>query len=61
MSLKRIAIALAVLTLFAAVPVWASAEKPGKGITVNPGRATWTTGFFQEAIVRKGWKRWGTR
>jgi glycine betaine/proline transport system substrate-binding protein len=27
---------------------------PGKGITVQPARATWTTGFFQEALVRKG-------
>ena len=30
----------------------ASAENfmPGKGVTVQPARATWTTGFFLEAI-----------
>ena len=29
-------------------------DKPGKGRALNPARATWNTGFFQEAIVRKG-------
>ena len=29
-------------------------EVPGKGVTVRPARATWNTGFFQEAVVRKG-------
>lgn len=29
-------------------------EKPGKGVEVNPARATWDTGYFQEAVVRKG-------
>jgi len=27
---------------------------PGEGITVKPARATWDTGFFQEALVRRG-------
>lgn len=27
---------------------------PGEGVTVQPARATWNTGFFQEALVRKG-------
>ena len=27
---------------------------PGKGVTVKPARATWNTGFFQEALVRRG-------
>ncbi len=31
-----------------------SGDKPGKGIKVRPARATWDTGFFQEALVRKG-------
>ncbi len=31
-----------------------SGDKPGKGIKVSPARATWDTGFFQEALVRKG-------
>lgn len=34
-------------------------DLPGKGVTVKPGRATWTTGFFHEAIVRKGLKELG--
>ncbi|MBG0790463.1 MAG: glycine betaine/L-proline ABC transporter substrate-binding protein ProX [Desulfovibrionaceae bacterium] len=28
--------------------------KPGKGVTLQPARATWNTGFFQEALVRRG-------
>lgn len=27
---------------------------PGEGVTVKPARATWNTGFFQEALVRRG-------
>ncbi len=34
-------------------------DKPGKGITVRPARATWNTGFFQEALVRKGLEELG--
>lgn len=32
---------------------------PGKGVTVHPGRATWNTGFFQEALVRQGLEELG--
>jgi glycine betaine/proline transport system substrate-binding protein len=32
---------------------------PGEGITVQPGRATWTTGFFSEAIYSQGLKELG--
>jgi glycine betaine/proline transport system substrate-binding protein len=32
---------------------------PGKGVTVKPARATWTTGYFQEALVRKGLEELG--
>lgn len=28
--------------------------KPGEGVTLKPGRATWNTGFFQEALARRG-------
>jgi glycine betaine/proline transport system substrate-binding protein len=35
-------------------PAMASQEMPGKGIKVQPARATWNTGFFQEALVRRG-------
>jgi glycine betaine/proline transport system substrate-binding protein len=37
-----------------AMPVMAKHHMPGKGITVQPARATWNTGFFQEALVRRG-------
>jgi len=31
-----------------------TASQPGKGVTVQPARATWNTGYFQEALVRRG-------
>ena len=34
-------------------------EKPGDGVTLKPGRATWNTGFFQEALVRRGLEELG--
>lgn len=43
-------IASAVLLTGAAI---ASDELPGKGVTVRPARATWTTGFFLEAIYSR--------
>ncbi len=36
-----------------------SGDKPGKGVKVSPARATWNTGFFQEALVRKGLEELG--
>lgn len=51
--LKKSLLLLVTLTLMA-VPVWASSDKPGEGVTVSPARATWDTGFFQEAVVRQG-------
>lgn len=48
------------LMLFLAVPAtWAGSHMPGKGVTVQPARATWNTGFFQEALVRKGLEQMG--
>lgn len=46
--------ALAALTLTGAVSVQAENSQPGKGVTLQPARATWNTGFFQEALVRRG-------
>lgn len=46
------ALTLAALGGFA--PVASAAELPGEGVTVSPARATWNTGFFQEALVRRG-------
>lgn len=37
----------------------AADKLPGKGIQVQPARATWNTGFFQEALVRKGLEELG--
>ena len=34
-------------------------EQPGKGVKVQPARATWNTGYFQEALVREGLKELG--
>jgi glycine betaine/proline transport system substrate-binding protein len=51
----RLTIALLLaFSLISAIPVFADYEKPGKGVEVKPARATWNTGFFQEALVRKG-------
>lgn len=57
MKFKVMLIAL----LMAALTFTASAyEKlPGKGVTVRPARATWDTGYFQEALVREGLKELG--
>jgi len=58
--LKKLCIATAVtaLTLGSVTGlvsgVAADEMKPGKGVTVQPARATWNTGFFQEALVRRG-------
>lgn len=45
--------------LLLAGPALAANDLPGKGVTVQPGRATWNTGFFQEALVRKGLEELG--
>jgi glycine betaine/proline transport system substrate-binding protein len=34
--------------------VFAYNKMPGKGVKVQPARATWNTGYFQEALARKG-------
>ncbi|MGD9807114.1 MAG: glycine betaine/L-proline ABC transporter substrate-binding protein ProX [Deferribacterales bacterium] len=33
--------------------------KPGKGVTLQPARATWDTGFFTEELARKGLEELG--
>ena len=42
------------LVLVFAVPAFADHHMPGKGVQVQPARATWNTGYFQEALVRAG-------
>jgi glycine betaine/proline transport system substrate-binding protein len=39
--------------------VLADQQKPGKGVKVQPARATWNTGYFQEALVSAGLKELG--
>jgi glycine betaine/proline transport system substrate-binding protein len=55
--MKRILFALLLLAL--AVPAIADQQMPGKGVKVQPARATWNTGYFQEALVRAGLKELG--
>ncbi|MBU2513328.1 glycine betaine/L-proline ABC transporter substrate-binding protein ProX [bacterium] len=56
--MKRILITFLVL-LFAATSAFCIELHPGKGVTVNPARATWNTGYFQEALVRRGLEELG--
>jgi glycine betaine/proline transport system substrate-binding protein len=53
MVLATVAVAFAF-----SVPVSAS-DKPGDGVTLKPARATWNTGYFQEALVRSGMEELG--
>ena len=55
--MKRLWILFLVLTF--AAPAFADSHMPGKGIKVQPARATWNTGYFQEALVRAGLKELG--
>ncbi len=55
--MKRVLLTLLLLSL--CLPAFADQQKPGKGIKVQPGRATWNTGYFQEALVRAGLKELG--
>lgn len=50
--MKRILLILLMLSL--ALPAFAAQHLPGKGVKVQPARATWNTGYFQEALVRAG-------
>ena len=52
-------IAMIVCLTLAATPVFAMDMKPGKGKTIQPARATWNTGFFQEALVRRALEELG--
>ena len=45
---------LFLLMALLAAPVFAGSHQPGQGVTVKPARATWDTGYFQEALVRAG-------
>jgi glycine betaine/proline transport system substrate-binding protein len=55
--MKRVLSVLIVLLMTA--PAFAGNDQPGKGVKVEPARATWNTGYFQEALVRAGLKELG--
>lgn len=57
--LKRLLMATAVASMVLIGTAQADNIKPGKGVTVQPARATWNTGFFQEALVHKGLEELG--
>ncbi len=50
--MKKLVLAVVALTFVFTIPALADNMKPGKGVKVKPARATWNTGFFQEALVR---------
>lgn len=50
---KKLCFVLIAVSMITAAPAFASSDKPGEGITVKPARATWNTGYFQEAIVSR--------
>ncbi|MDD4649161.1 MAG: glycine betaine/L-proline ABC transporter substrate-binding protein ProX [Desulfoplanes sp.] len=58
MTFRNILLSMAMLFLTVST-VHALNMKPGKGVTVQPARATWNTGFFQEALVRQGLEELG--
>lgn len=55
--MKRTLLILAMLSLV--VPAFAAHHLPGEGVKVRPARATWNTGYFQEALVRAGLEELG--
>lgn len=58
-SVVTILLAVCMTIGLAAPAATAIEQKPGKGVTVKPARATWNTGYFQEALVREGLKELG--
>ena len=44
---------VALAVSLATVGAFAYQKIPGKGVTVQPARCTWNTGFFHETVVRK--------
>lgn len=55
--MKRMLFVLLMLALVS--PAFAAHHQPGKGVKVQPARATWNTGYFQEALVRAGLEELG--
>ncbi len=49
----------AIVCLALVVSASAYNKTPGKGKTLKPARATWDTGYFQEALIRRGMQELG--
>ncbi len=49
----------AICAVLIASAAMAMEMKPGEGTTLTPARATWNTGFFQEALARRGLEELG--
>jgi len=56
---NRMMMVMGVCLALAATPAWSMEMKPGKGVKVQPARATWNTGFFQEALLRRALEELG--
>lgn len=50
---KKLLLILFICIALAVPAVQAANDKPGAGKTIQPARATWNTGFFQEALIRR--------
>ncbi len=57
-TLKTVSLATLLVAFFAA-SAWGSNQMPGKGTVVKPARATWTTGFFLEALYSRALEELG--
>ncbi|WP_319548255.1 glycine betaine/L-proline ABC transporter substrate-binding protein ProX [Desulfogranum marinum] len=57
--LKKLLLATIVASMTLVGSAYAESAQPGKGTKLQPARATWNTGFFQEALVRKGLEELG--
>jgi len=58
MKLMKLTLA-AICAVLIASTAMATDMKPGDGVTLIPARATWNTGFFQEALARRGLEELG--
>jgi len=58
MRMRTLVLAI-IVAAFMTFTAFADNMKPGDGVTLRPARATWDTGWFQEAIIRKGLEELG--
>ncbi|MFV0431227.1 MAG: glycine betaine/L-proline ABC transporter substrate-binding protein ProX [Alphaproteobacteria bacterium] len=56
---KKIIFAASIVVTLGVTNSFADVLKPGKGVSIQPARANWNTGYFQEALARKGLEELG--